>query len=447
MRENKIIIEPFQFISYLDLTAFKSVGSHTTVKVKGIINEESADKYLGMARDDVWIKIILQSDNVNMIFFQGIVIKMQIKNENGVHIMEFEAKSGSYLLDCGQHIRSFQSEGISYLQMINTCLQSYAGSSCNIEPIYNIKIQDMILQYRESDWEFIHRLAAKQNTVAYPDNRNVGIRINFGISEKVNTIVIESNDYMIEKDSTGYTYIVSDRENHELGDCVIFLGIRLCIYQIITQMKGNELYHKYYLKRREEIKEHLYKNEKIQGASLQAIVANVKGDMVQVKIVKDENAENAGYRWYTYATVYSTPDGTGWYCMPEIGDRVRLMFPDLDEKNAYVVSSVHMESGQERGNPDNKSFMNKQRKEILFTPDAIILRNNNGITLEMKDEEGIKLISNKDIILQAEENITVSSKSSNISMEADKALSLKQGNTSFCLSNTIKMSGGKINMN
>ena len=188
-------------------------------------------------------------------------------------------------------------------------------------------------------------------------------------------------------------------------------------------------------------------NINIMHSELEAVVKDIKGDKVQVKIVNDENAGSAGCRWYTYATVYSTPDGTGWYCMPEIGDRVRISFPDLDEKNAYIVSSVHMESEKDRTNPAHKSFMNKQRKEILFTPDAIILRNNNGITLEMKDDEGIKLISNKDIILQAEENIMISSKNSNISMEADRSVSLKQGNTSFCLNNTIKMSGGKINMN
>ena len=135
------------------------------------------------------------------------------------------------------------------------------------------------------------------------------------------------------------------------------------------------------------------------------------------------------------------------YCMPEAGDRVRLLFPDTDEGNAYVVSSVHMEGGQDRVNPAHKSFMNKQRKEILFTPDAIILRNNQGLALEMKDEEGIKIISDKDIIMQAEKSITINSKNAHISMEAEDALSMKQGSTALSLNKTIKMSGGRINMN
>lgn len=446
LRENKIVIEPFEFISYLELSAFKSMGQHSVVRVKGIVNKMLADKYIDMARKDLWIKIILQNDDINIIFFQGIVINLHIRNENDVHVMEFEARSGSYLLDCSEHIRSFQADGITYLQVINTCLRPYTDCSCNME-INNNEIHETVLQYQESDWEFFKRLAGKQSTVVYPENTVAGIQINFGLGERLNAVVLESNEYTIEKDSTGDRYVVTERENYEIGDYVVFLGKKLCIYQIISQMKGNELYHKYYLRAREEIRQEVSKNRKLQGASLQAVVKDVRGDMVQVRIINDENADYAGHRWYTYATVYSTPDGTGWYCMPEVGDRVRMMFPDTDENNAYIVSSVHMESGQERTNPSNKSFMNKQRKEILFTPDAIILRNNNGLILEMKDGEGIKLISNKDIILQADDSITVSSKNANISMDAGDVLSMKQGNTALSLSNTIKMSGGKINMN
>ena len=447
MRESRIIIEPYQFVSYLEFYAFKAVGQHGLIRVRGIIDESLADKYLMMMRQDVWVRVILQDEEMNRVFFQGIVTQLRINDENSVHILEFEAKSGSYLLDCCEHIRSFQADGITYKQMIDTCLHPYGDSFCNVEEKCNRAIHEMVLQYKESDWEFIKRLAGKQNTVIYPDNCAAGIHINFGIEKMISEQRMESSEYSIERDDSGYTYIVTDREPHEIGESVIFLQKRLHISKIVSQMQGNELYHKCYLKDEEEMGHAPEKNKKLQGASLQAVVAAVEGDMVQIKIIKDENADYSGYRWYTYATVYSTPDGTGWYCMPEVGDRVRVMFPDTDENNAYVTSSVHMEGSQDRTNPAYKSFMNKQRKEVLFTPDAIILRNNKGLILEMKDEEGIRIISNKDIMMQAENSITVNSKNAHISMEAESALSMKQGSTALSLNNTIKMSGGRINMN
>lgn len=447
MREDKILIQPFKFISYLEVSAYKAIGKHGSIKVKGIIDAASADEYLAMMEKDVWVKIILSNESINTIFFQGIVTDLYITNENGVYILEFEAKSGSYLLDCCEHIRSFQADEITYRQMMNICLQSYGDIACNMNIHGDDEIKEIILQYRESDWQFFKRLAGKKNTIVYPDNCAKGVQINFGIKETAGSKVIESTEYSIKKDSMYDTYIISSRENHEIGDKVRFMNKNLYVVQVESQMEGNELYHKYHLRRKEEIKQVPDKNEKLQGLSLQAVVTAVAGDMVQIRIIKDENVERSGYRWYTYATVYSTPDGTGWYCMPEIGDTVRIHFPDSDEINAYVISSVHMESGQDRIDPAHKSFMNKQRKEVLFTPDAIILRNNNGLLLEINDNEGIKLISNKNIVLQAEDSVTVTSKKANISMEADNALSMKQGGVALSLNNTIKMSGGRINMN
>ena len=43
-----------------------------------------------------------------------------------------------------------------------------------------------------------------------------------------------------------------------------------------------------------------------------------------------------------HETVYSSPDGTGWYSMPEVGDTVRLYVPDK-EGRCLVTSSVHKE--------------------------------------------------------------------------------------------------------
>lgn len=447
MRENKILIQPFQFISYLEVSAYKAIGEHSSIKVKGIIDAALSEEYFAMAEEDVWVKVILNNGDRNTIFFQGIVIDLYITNENGVYTLEFEAKSGSYLLDCCEHTRSFQADEITYMQMMDICLQPYEYAACNMSIYGDDEINEMVMQYKESDWEFFKRLAGKKDTVVYPDNCAKGIQVNYGIKETSGSKLIKSTEYSVKRDSSGGTYIITGRENHELGDKVLFLNKDLYVVQVESQMKGNELYHKCFLRKKDEIRQTPIVNKNLQGLSLLAVVTAVIGDMVQIHIIEDENIEHSGYRWYTYATVYSTPDGTGWYCMPEVGDTVRIHFPDSDENSAYVISSVHIENGQDRINPAHKSFMNKQRKEVLFTPDAIILRNNNGLLLEMNDNEGIKLISNKDIILQAADNIMIASQSSNISMEAENALSMKQGSAALSLNNTIKMSGGKINMN
>lgn len=62
-----------EFISYLEVSAYKAIGEHGSIKVKGIIDVSLVDEYLTMMEKDVWVKIILNSESINTIFFQGIV--------------------------------------------------------------------------------------------------------------------------------------------------------------------------------------------------------------------------------------------------------------------------------------------------------------------------------------------------------------------------------------
>ena len=74
------------------------------------------------------------------------------------------------------------------------------------------------------------------------------------------------------------------------------------------------------------------------------MITDVKKDTVKVVLMEDETGGWAGQKWFAYSTIYSSPDGTGWYCMPEKGDSVRLYFPNENEAEAYVNSSVNEQS-------------------------------------------------------------------------------------------------------
>ncbi len=144
-----------------------------------------------------------------------------------------------------------------------------------------------------------------------------------------------------------------------------------------------------------------------------------------------------------YATVYSSPDGTGWYCMPETGDSVRLYVPGKEE-DSFILSAVHKETDNARQNPDHKSLKTKYGKEIRFTPDSILMTNNQGMMVEMNDSEGITITSDKDILIQAEENLTVASQKASLLIAADDKVQVKQGSTSMTLSGDISFTGGEF---
>ena len=174
-----------------------------------------------------------------------------------------------------------------------------------------------------------------------------------------------------------------------------------------------------------------------------ATVMDVKRDKVQIEVEQDEWGAADGKKWFLFSTVYSSGDGTGWYCMPEIGDSVRLYVPEKEE-DAFVISAVHKETDSARQNPDCKSWKTKYGKEILFTPNSILLTNNQGMMVEMDDEEGITIASDRNITIEAEENLTVSSANASLLVAAEKVLQVKQGGTAMTLEKDIVFTGGEF---
>ena len=76
-----------------------------------------------------------------------------------------------------------------------------------------------------------------------------------------------------------------------------------------------------------DVKTKAYQNEKLIGAALFAKVSQVENELVKVSIDDDEN-DSGDKAFLNYATVYSSPEGGSWYCMPEVGDMVIVKFPD-----------------------------------------------------------------------------------------------------------------------
>ena len=273
------------------------------------------------------------------------------------------------------------------------------------------------------------------------NEKSAGVKYTFGIAEEAGhellsyesySIVNLIGEYQIKKDcgmkeSDAVAYKVKTREIFYLGDFVRFLGKNYVVGEVERNWEGNEVYNYYLLETRGELRQMPYGNKKIIGASLKGNVTAVKKDTVKVVLMEDETGGWAGQKWFAYSTIYSSPDGTGWYCMPEKGDSVRLYFPNENEAEAYVNSSVNEQSSNSSGrsNPDEKSIKNKQGKEVLFKPDRLVLTNNNGMSIEIVDDEGILIESNKSITIKAKENIGIISMEQGVEMAAPEKIAFQ----------------------
>lgn len=247
------------------------------------------------------------------------------------------------------------------------------------------------------------------------------------------------------KESDCLTYIFTSRDNYLIGDYITMQGRNFYVYEIISRYTGGEMLHEYHLMQEKGLALPTACLKQVSGCSLDAIVKEVKEDKVLVGILNDENKQQEINVFYPYATVYSTPDGTGWYCMPEPGDMVRLTIPGKQEGEAFVTSSVHVETeGADRKNPDFKVLKTKYQKEVRFTPNSIVITNNQGTKIELTDGEGIHMVSANSIMLEAAEDMTISSDKGSLIVAGTSSVLLKQKGTSITLDKGISFTGGEL---
>ena len=366
MRDYQIRILPFDLLDITEYEGLKAVNDHGYVRFSGTIPNERENDYIELALGEVWPEVVVLDGNgeTRTIFF-GLLKDFQIRTENNVKTLSGEIVAGTYKMDLSPHIRTFQSSGLTYDSLNSTITGGYSNANYIMRQGSGTAIQNLVAQYEETDWKFAKRLASHFHTVLVPDYTVGGIKYYFGVPLKNKAVEISANEYTILKQVDEYNYKVENgvsgisekdavcclwrsRDLYEIGDKIILNSMPLYVSKVESGLEGSELYHLYYLKSAGGYKVPKIFNQKVTGASLNGNIIGVQADVVMVHLSGDENAGGAGTRWFNYSTVYSSPSGAGWYCMPEMGDTIRLYFPSSDETEAYVASSTHLETGSNR---------------------------------------------------------------------------------------------------
>lgn len=79
-----------------------------------------------------------------------------------------------------------------------------------------------------------------------------------------------------------------------------------------------------------------------------------------------------------------------------------------------------------------------------ITPDTIVMTNNQGMKVKLSNNKGANIVSDKNITIQATNNLTVASSSASLLVAADEKVQVKQGSTSMTLKEDISFTGGEF---
>jgi len=454
-----LIITPYELITILDINFERDINEHAKFRAKAIVPEEVKDEYIFNSNFGKVVELIQSKDGEDKTLFTGLLSKIRIETEGELYILYIEVISHSYLLDIKVKRRSFQDINMTYFNLVTQVSSEY-GASVIFTQNKGRTQNEFIIEYKETDWQFIKRMASRFNQGLYPSVSNRKPSYFFGAPEINDGITIDEHVFVIRKDIADYEYLSSnyiddvaefDFINYwvetyiqlELGENVTYKGLSLYVKSIRASLVNSVLRFEYLLCSKKGLQKEYFENPQLQGIAVFGHVIAIQRDQVKVHIHEIDKSQDVGTAyWFPYSAMYASDDGSGWYCMPEKNDDVRIEFPNTNDRDAFAVSSISKynpkvsDKREDRmGDTEVRYIRNPQGMEVTLTPTQVIISANNegviimdeigNITVFAKDEIAIKsgreilLDAGESIVIQAEEKINIKCQKAEINMDSD----------------------------
>lgn len=464
-----IIIVPYILQEIKDLVIEENINEHGRLYLSGNIYEEETDNYIFTTKIGTNIKVgTIKEEGQKDIFFNGIVTEINIEAVDKVYYIQIEALTYTYLLDIELKSASYQDKTKTYEQLIKEITYKHPQAGVIDRATNKAETGEFIMQYKETDWQFIKRLASRFNAGLVPAIERdeaayyFGIPLrdageihcfNYSIKKDIASHMISSANYIEELMTIDSICYAIETEKHlKIGNRITFDNKTLCVSAIKRYLKNSLLKNKYILKTEKGLSQNKFNNPKLSGLSIDGRVIDIAGDMVKIHLyTTDNNTQDLNTAcWFLYSTIYSSADGSGWYCMPELNDNVRIYFPDDYDNNAYAASSTHQQPAIKsfRSNPDVKALRSKYGKEIAMHPGGISITAQDGTTfITLNDNGGIELNSNRPISFISSENINIDA-AKDINVNGQQGINIVQNDGSKVeVNSSVNLTGQEVNNN
>ena len=400
----------------LDFSMKEYPGEHSRATVKGLahLTEDESWGFEGMIGNS---PVEIYSSEQERPLYSGIIQTVQSREENGVHIIELQLASGSILLDMEKKSRSYQDVSMTYGQVICQALAPSGLSAVYPAELDAAPIGFPVIQYQETDWEFIKRIGSRFELSAYPEPTMGGAKIYLGIPETGETGQMEENGYTVRLDrrffemggaAAGYSreqflsYEVESWESYRVGDQFTFQEKELSICGKSCNSSGNQVKFTYVLSNPDWAKTSRISNQKISGMSLLGTVLGCERETVRLCLDID-----AGYQAHnSYAWKWAPTTGNVMYMMPQTGTRVSLYFKGEEESSAMAVNCIRNGGGCAGADYRNKTLktehgmqlqLNQEDVEIITLKNKVMLDDLNGINISGSGTLHVMAIGNVEI--------------------------------------------------
>ena len=428
---------------YLKCLVDESINFDAAIKAS---TEDEINVYeeLEETINDVQVNINVVNERNSRRLFSGIVQNVRTTNLGGIYYLEIQALTSSLKLDIKRKSRSFQNVNLTYEDLINNILSEYSSYGFTQYIGKGKKIDKPLFQYKETDWNFLKRIASELNSELYCDIVNLNYMFNFGIPNDHSYELNDSKDYNAFKDikkfheADGYNkgyehtdyfyYEVERRCIMEIGSEVSYKQKDLYIREYEAYKNKEQIYYKCKLCRKNGVWQNIIYNNLLKGATIEGKVLAVEGETVKLHLDIDENQSEDEAYWFSYLP----PSVNIMYSMPLVGESVSLYFPNESGEEPIVKGCVRKngDTCEKSSDPTQRYFETEHGSEIAMLPGSISIKggSESPLSISFDDETGVTLTSPNGLSLSAGGGVVISTPGS-INITAQSQISMTKGNT------------------
>lgn len=390
----------------------EQLNEHMTFSLSGDISALDAEEYGSRKLLGQEVKIYGYTRNEETLLGCGIVTEAEINVRGETNSILLKGVSASWNMMTERKKRSFQNLGQTYREI----LKRIAGKDCEI--LYRCeddeRINTPVIQYNETDWDVLRRLAGRFHTVLVPEVMSGKPRVFFG-KPKGNSHQLDDHGdfkFSVERNREGSVKLCSvtgQSADMRLGEEVVLEGRSWWIAKKQMLYQKDILETEYILGRMKDLVLSPVCNPELRGASIQGRVLKSRNESLKLWLDIDEEQGEKDAFWYPYLP----ETGNLMYAMPEKGTKVVLYFPNGEEKDGIVIHGFLDDSGKgtER-NHKIKEMKTPFGKEISFYPGLVEIsggKKSKTNTLCLGETYGVQFISRKPVRILADEGISIQS--------------------------------------
>lgn len=405
-----VSISPYsmQRIEYYEIN--RTINEHDTAIIRGEMSELEYCKCQNMLDSSTILSVYYDAT----LIFAGEVTSLKVLSVGQSLQVELLMKGITFTLDMINCKRDYQNIAKTLYKLIDGIFEGYKNINYKKE-CKDETIEKFLVQYEETDYAFLCRLLADYKGPIYTQMTGDQGRICLGLKEeskndKKKKISVHTYEISYEPDMT---YIIHSNDFLDVAEMVQAFERELYIKKIKLMCADGVISNTYYLAERDSMSVEKIKNNELIGVSFDGEIKDRQRDKVQIELNgMAETLENER-RWFSYASPASSSDGGGWYCMPEIGEEIRLYFPTEDESEAYVISAIKSgndsSSGGEPMDSANKILSNAAGQSVSFTENGVAMNCADGTSMTLNPEGTIEIFALNDVNILSDSLVKIKS--------------------------------------